>query len=169
MAAVTICSDFGANENKICHCFCCFPSICHEVMGQDVMILVFWMNPHERELWTLSSIRVQYMQIHLTDKEHPKETELYREKASTLEKITTNGVGRESPVSAEFWESEGLGEWFWVLPTDRRWPFTSTLTRFSSVLESWVRRNYYENERAILLVAQPTFLWDLRPKILHEN
>ena len=25
MAAVTICSDFGAQENKICHCFHCFP------------------------------------------------------------------------------------------------------------------------------------------------
>ena len=25
MAAVTICSDFGAQENTICHCFHCFP------------------------------------------------------------------------------------------------------------------------------------------------
>ena len=25
MAAVTICSDFGAQENKVCHCFQCFP------------------------------------------------------------------------------------------------------------------------------------------------
>ena len=25
MAAVTICRDFGAQENKICHCFHCFP------------------------------------------------------------------------------------------------------------------------------------------------
>ena len=25
MAAVTICSDFGAQENKMCHCFHCFP------------------------------------------------------------------------------------------------------------------------------------------------
>ena len=25
MAAVTICSDFGAQENKACHCFHCFP------------------------------------------------------------------------------------------------------------------------------------------------
>ena len=41
MAAVTICSDFGAQENKICHCFHFFPSICHEVMGLDAMILVF--------------------------------------------------------------------------------------------------------------------------------
>ena len=43
MATVTICSDFGAQENKACHCFHCFPSICHEVMGLDAMILVFWM------------------------------------------------------------------------------------------------------------------------------
>ena len=25
MAAITICSDFGAQENKACHCFHCFP------------------------------------------------------------------------------------------------------------------------------------------------
>ena len=25
MAAVTICSDFGAQGNKVCHCFDCFP------------------------------------------------------------------------------------------------------------------------------------------------
>ena len=25
MAAVTIYSDFGAQENKVCHCFCYFP------------------------------------------------------------------------------------------------------------------------------------------------
>ena len=25
MAAVTICSHFGAQENKVCHCFHCFP------------------------------------------------------------------------------------------------------------------------------------------------
>ena len=42
MAAVTVCSDFGAQENKICHCFCFFPSsVCYEVMGLDAMTLVF--------------------------------------------------------------------------------------------------------------------------------
>ena len=43
MAAVTIHSDFGAWENKVCHCFHCFPSIFHKVMGLDATILVFWM------------------------------------------------------------------------------------------------------------------------------
>ena len=47
MAAVTVCGDFGAQENKVCPCFRFFfffvPSICHEVMGLDVMILAFWM------------------------------------------------------------------------------------------------------------------------------
>ena len=33
MAAVTICSDFGAQKRKIHHCFHFFRSICHEVMG----------------------------------------------------------------------------------------------------------------------------------------
>ena len=40
-AAVAVHSDFGAQENKICHCFNFFPSICYEVMGLDAMILVF--------------------------------------------------------------------------------------------------------------------------------
>ena len=40
---VTICSDFGAQENNVSHCFHCFPICCHEVMGLDAMILVFWM------------------------------------------------------------------------------------------------------------------------------
>ena len=43
MAAVTVCSDFGAQENRIYHCFHLFPSICHEMMKLDAMILVFWM------------------------------------------------------------------------------------------------------------------------------
>ena len=49
MAAVTTCSESGAQENKFCHCFRCFPSICHEVMGQDVMVFVF-------QCWVLSQL-----------------------------------------------------------------------------------------------------------------
>ena len=41
MAAVTICSDLRAQEKESCHYFHLFPSICHEVMGPDAMILVF--------------------------------------------------------------------------------------------------------------------------------
>ena len=40
MAAVTICNDFGA-QNTVSHCFTVSPTICHEVMGPDAMILVF--------------------------------------------------------------------------------------------------------------------------------
>ena len=43
MAVVIICTDFGAQINKLCHCFHCFPTICHDVMGPDAMTLVFWM------------------------------------------------------------------------------------------------------------------------------
>ena len=42
MAAVTICSDFGAPQNKVSHCFIVSPPICHELMGPDAMVLVFW-------------------------------------------------------------------------------------------------------------------------------
>ena len=46
MCAITICSVFGVQENKVSHCFLPHPpppSICHEVMGADAIILVFWM------------------------------------------------------------------------------------------------------------------------------
>ena len=42
MAAVTICSDFGVQENKL-SVRIIFPSIPHEVMGLDGLIFVFWM------------------------------------------------------------------------------------------------------------------------------
>ena len=41
-AAVTIHSDFRAQEEEICHDFHLSPSICHEVMGSDALILVFF-------------------------------------------------------------------------------------------------------------------------------
>ena len=48
MAAVTICSDFGAQENKVCHCFHCFaiylPSSdgtgCHDLSFFDLLIII---------------------------------------------------------------------------------------------------------------------------------
>ena len=43
MAAITICSDFGAPQNKVWHYLHCFPFISHEVMGPDDMIFIFWM------------------------------------------------------------------------------------------------------------------------------
>ena len=39
MAAVTICSDFGAPKIKSATVFTVSPSIYHEVMGPDAMVL----------------------------------------------------------------------------------------------------------------------------------
>ena len=41
MAAITICSEFGAQENQLCAVSIISPSNFHEVMGLDAMILVF--------------------------------------------------------------------------------------------------------------------------------
>ena len=43
MAAITICRDFGAQKIKSDTVSIVSPSISHEVMGPDAMILVFWM------------------------------------------------------------------------------------------------------------------------------
>ena len=43
MAAVTICSDFGAPQNKVCHCFHCFPIYFPWSYGtRRHDLLVFW-------------------------------------------------------------------------------------------------------------------------------
>ena len=43
MATINICSDFGAPQNIVFHCFHCFPIYLHKVMGPVAMILIFWM------------------------------------------------------------------------------------------------------------------------------
>ena len=43
MAAVTICKDFGAKKIKSVTISIVCPSICHEMMGLNAMILGFWM------------------------------------------------------------------------------------------------------------------------------
>ena len=43
MTTDTIHSDFGAQENKVCHCFHCFPIYLSWSDESDAMILVFWM------------------------------------------------------------------------------------------------------------------------------
>ena len=42
LAAVIVHSDFGAQENKVNTISIVSPSICHEVMGLDAMILIFF-------------------------------------------------------------------------------------------------------------------------------
>ena len=54
MAAVTIHSDVGAQEDEIFHYFHFLLSICHEVKGLDAMILVFFVFSFKRAL-SLSS------------------------------------------------------------------------------------------------------------------
>jgi len=46
MAAVTICNDFEAQENKVCHCFHCFPiylpsngTLCHDLKFSECWVL----------------------------------------------------------------------------------------------------------------------------------
>ena len=54
MAAVTICSDFGAPKIKSVTVSTVSPSICHEMMGLDAMIFVLWMF-NVKPAFTLSS------------------------------------------------------------------------------------------------------------------
>ena len=43
MTSVNNCSYFGAQEKKVYHCSIVSPSICHEVMGLDAILLDCWM------------------------------------------------------------------------------------------------------------------------------
>ena len=59
MAAVIVCSDFGAQANKVCHCFHCFPIVCHEKMGPMSMIFIFWMLSFNQTLSLFSFIFIK--------------------------------------------------------------------------------------------------------------
>ena len=55
MAAVTNCSDFGAKENKVCHCFHCFTiylpwsdGISHRICGLFVMAALANNDIHQK-------------------------------------------------------------------------------------------------------------------------
>ena len=54
-ATVNICSDFGAPKIKAVTVSTFSPSICHDVMGPDAMILVFWMLSF-KPTFSLSSV-----------------------------------------------------------------------------------------------------------------
>ena len=56
MAAVIICSDFKAQENKICHCFHCFPILPWSA-GTRYHDLIFWMLSF-KPTFSLSSFTV---------------------------------------------------------------------------------------------------------------
>ena len=58
MAVVTLCRDFGAQENKVSLCLHFSPSICHEVMGPDAMILFL-------NVEVLASFFTHLFQLHL--------------------------------------------------------------------------------------------------------
>ena len=67
MAAVTIWSDFRAQEEEICHCFHLFPLNLDEVLGPNAMIVVlcfffflifnlsqlFHSTPQQEDVWFL--------------------------------------------------------------------------------------------------------------------
>ena len=57
MAAVTIHSDFGVQENKVCYCLHFFCIYFHEVMGPHAMIFVLWMLSF-KPAFSLSSFTV---------------------------------------------------------------------------------------------------------------
>ena len=54
LQSVTICSDFGVPKIKSATVSTVSPSICHEVMGPDAMILVFWMLSFKSTFWLSS-------------------------------------------------------------------------------------------------------------------
>ena len=71
MAAVTIHSDFGAQEIKYVTISIVSPSVCCQVMGQDAIIFVFWMLSFRPAMLELSSIisswiPAEVMALHIT-------------------------------------------------------------------------------------------------------
>ena len=68
--AITICSDFGAQENKVFHCFCCFSiylpwsdgTRCHDLslscQGSILVLMITTNNPEESHTHSLGCLRM---------------------------------------------------------------------------------------------------------------
>ena len=67
MAAVTIYSDFGAPKIKSATVSTVAPSICHEVMGPDAMILALISHTSKVRLKVLKARLQQYVNCELPD------------------------------------------------------------------------------------------------------
>ena len=59
MAAITICSDFGAQKNKVWHCFHCFPIYFPWSDETRAMIFLFWMLSFKTTFWLSSFIFIK--------------------------------------------------------------------------------------------------------------
>ena len=57
MAAVTICSDFGAQKNKVSHCFHCYPINC--TLTLELPSLIFGSNARDSLVWNAELERIQ--------------------------------------------------------------------------------------------------------------
>ena len=57
MAAVSIYSDFGGQENEVCPVSIFAPSICHKVVGSDTMVLAFWILSFKPAFHSLLSLQ----------------------------------------------------------------------------------------------------------------
>ena len=90
MAAVTICSDFGAQKIKSDTVSTVSPSISHEVMGPDGMIVVFWnipvTNPKGRDICNL---RNKDFKISILRKISDLEENMERQNSTKLSKQYT--------------------------------------------------------------------------------
>ena len=124
-----MCSDFGALENKVCHCFHFSPSVCHEVMGSGAMVLVFWMMSFEASffssLFRSPSSRNSLVPLHFLSLEryhpHIPGRWYFSWQSCGCPEISTDGM---AAVWGEDCCLQGLGgglEGLWVTAARTRW------------------------------------------------
>ena len=81
MAAVTIHSDSGAQENKICHYFDFSPSICHEVMRKQLTkysnVKAEIVNLDKRQNPTIRGLKETFLDIKTQQTESEKKGKRY--------------------------------------------------------------------------------------------
>ena len=98
MAAITVCSHFGTQENKVCHCFHCFPIYLHEVSGNSKGFKNSVLGTRDKDQ-THSSYCITILQ--LENRGCDKATDLERRMKSLWWQVggrTGSGVDRRSQI-----------------------------------------------------------------------
>ena len=128
MASVTICSDFGAPQNKVCHCFLCFPiylpwsdgTRCHDLATSRLSETRLENCRACLHPYLISSLHQPWVFIGRTDAEAeaPTQQPTHLKRPWCWERLKAGGEGDDRRQDG--WMTSPT-QWIWVWANSGRW------------------------------------------------
>ena len=155
-----MCSDFGAQDNKSCHCFHCFPVYLPWSDGTDAMIFTFWMLSFKPPFSLSSFTFIKMAMMTLYARQQKRQmcivdfwTQRERERVEWFGRMALKHVyyhvRNELPVYVQC-RMLGAGAWGWPreMLWGGRWEGGSCLG--THVHPWWIHVNVWQNQYSIV-------------------